>query len=377
MRTTNFARAICAIAIFGLTINSSCAPDHKKTPVSKSGGGGGGGGGSGGGNILTNRAQITKDNTNCPDPTAPIEAADMQKLQADLSQGTPITPNQLPQGIYNLTKTFANLQVTDSVGNAGLDLFRSSQMVQGKDQCSAFSFSGASEPKLGTQDVGRNFPIDNRFEVTADHKLTGQVDASVFHFMISPAKATATDIGVDSLSDQEIAQLNVSNPAPAPVNATGAAARHHVRAQQNTGPRIPTPIKKLFYKGSNVVDVLQKGVSGSSTAQLLKLSDSEYALEITFNEGASTRKVRLVYGVTLTNATAQAGTNGGMRADSLQNTKSPTGSSSTNQTAPPPTTDAPTSTNQQPPTSQQAEDAKRAAAPANDNPALTQGGEPQ
>jgi hypothetical protein len=308
-----------AIAALGFVINSSCAPDHKKTPVGKNGGPGGAGG-AGGGDILTNRAVVKSEAGSCP---ANPDVRDASKLQPSIDKlaqpGTPITFDQLPQGQYRLTKTAANLQFTDSMGNgsANFDVYRASTATiadkQATDTCSDFATTG--DAPQGFNDKGQNFPIESYFDIGADKKI-GHVDAGNFHFVLSP-KAALTDMGVNGITDADMNQLKINQQQQMAANAAaGKQIRNNQAAANNAAPHIPTPVKKFFHKVPADKIVLGNG-NGTTTSQLYKISDTEYALGVTFNESANvTRKVLLIYGYVNTAPAAQAGT---MQAPSIPN----------------------------------------------------------
>lgn len=396
MRTHTFARAVTAFATLGIVLNSSCAPANRHTTVK------------GNKNPIDSHLvkSVQKSDGTCGANSIPA-SQDAKSLQSEienlLSQGTPMTADQLPAGVYTLTSVVGNIQAHNvqvpnnplSGLNSGLtefDLLKKSEIKLKtstsdiSEDCSRIAMGGQA-PSL---DLGRSAAIDTSFQIDSQHHVKGVISATY--------NLRSNNIGLAP------GQTPAATPAVA-MNANMSAAQRNqaLQARQNRGLPANFSLIHQMMKSKNVdangnytglLDATNGGqfdASSTATVSIRKLSETIYQVAINFSEvikdspnASASRQIILTYAVALsspTSASPQASASAAPQAPVA--TKAPTGEAAaqgaasqsvnaptkadaatptaTNSVAPAPTAAAPSDANQQPAQSQQDQDAAAAA----------------
>lgn len=364
MRTQTFAHTVAAVAAIGMVLNSSCAPNkNRKINVSKNH------------SPLNHLVKSVKKVDGACGANQVPATSDAKTLQSDveklMSQGTPITADQLPVGVYTLTSVIGNIKahnvkaaVTDPTGlsdNASTeyDFFKQSdiKLTDSKNDISEECAKIAMGGQVPSQDIGRSEAIDTFFVIDQQHHVKGDISATF--------------------------NVRVNGIGIAPGQTSAVVRKQKLPANYSLMRRMMMAQKQdIDANGAytNVIDATNRGLfdlRSTATVTLNKLSDTLYQIAINYNEYiknsqvAPSRQIILTYAVALGTPTTTAGTSTPMTIPS-KTTQAPVNASSASATAPvappPAASTAPQAPNQQPPQSQQDQDAQAAAAAAAQNP---------
>lgn len=397
MRTQTFARAVSAIATLGIVLNSSCAPANGRHTAVK-----------GNKNLIDSHLvkSVQKTDGACGANSVPA-SADAKSLQAEveklLSQGTAMTADQLPAGVYTLTTVVGNLQVHNSAAannpsmqinatSTEYDLYKESKITLKSsssdisEDCSRIE-TGGQAPSV---DMGRSAAIDTTFQIDDKHHAKGVISATY--------NLRSNNLGV-------AAGQTPTGPALAPTvamnaNMTAQQRQQVLQQQQNQAKQnrgLPSNFslihqmlkanpKDIDSNGNytNLLDATNGGQfdpNSTATVSLRKLSETLYQVAINFSEvvknspnASASRQIILTYAVALSTPTSispqtapsASAAPAPARTDSAAAAPAPaapaptTAAASTTPTATNSNAPAPTATsdqNQQPAQSQQDQDA--------------------
>jgi len=388
MRTQTFARAVSAIATLGIVLNSSCAPANgRHTTVKKNRDG----------LIDSHLVKTVQKSDGTCGPNSIPKSADAKSLQSEieglLTQGTAMTADQLPAGIYTLTSVVGNLQVHNSAAannpsmqiNATAteyDLFKQSKITLKtsstdiSEECSRIELGGQA-PNV---DVGRAVAIDTTFNMDDQHHAKGVISATY--------NLRSNSLGIAAGQKPTAVAAATPTPTPAQQAAMSPQQRQQLAQQQSRQNRglpanfslihqmLKADPKTIDTNGNytNLLDATNNGqfdASSTATVSLRKVSETIYQVAVNFSEvvknapdASASRQIILTYGVTLSTPTsvspqavsqatqAPAKTQTAAAAPAPTQATAPVTATST---APAPA--APADQNQQQPQSQQDQDA--------------------